>query len=481
MLQSDATSAILPRRSLLLSQAAERAQTELTKRRASRTSLLAFTQYTFPNYRVGPHHRQIAAALEAVERGEIRRLMILCPPRHGKSELVSRRFPAWYLGRHPDRQFISASYGQSLADDFGRAVRNLIADKPFRAVFPDVSLAADSAAANRWHTNRAGAYIAVGVGGGVTGRGADVLNLDDVHKDREEADSALLRERVWNWFTSTAYTRLMPGGSIVCTLTRWHEDDIGGRLLAEMENGGDRWEVINLPAISEDGAALWPEAYDRAALDGIRAAIGERDFAALYMQRPAPAAGALFKVEQIGTLEASPAGGSAVRGWDLAATRAVGTKNPDWTCGVRLKRLPDGRFCVEDVVRLRGDPAEVEHAIKATAERDGRAVQIGLAQDPGAAGKAYLSHLVRQLTGFRVISSPESGDKSQRAAPLASQANVGNLTVVRGLWNRAYLDELAAFPSGAFDDQVDASSRAFGMLATPRGPAKRATIPFVGR
>src|SRR5689334_9254322 len=144
--------------------------------------------------------------------------MVMCPPRSGKSELVSRRFPAWYLGRHPDKQIISASYGQDLASDFGRDVRGVLMSSEYRALFPSVTLAADSAAKNRWHTSAGGSYVAAGVGSAITGRGADVLSIDDPHKDRAEADSDTVRDAVWNWFTSTAYTRLQPGGAVVLTL-----------------------------------------------------------------------------------------------------------------------------------------------------------------------------------------------------------------------------------------------------------------------
>jgi predicted phage terminase large subunit-like protein len=403
--------------------------------------------------------------LEAVERGDIKRLMIFSPPRHGKSELVSRRFPAWYLGRHPGRQFISASYGADLAGDFGRDVRNIVASPEFRALFPNGGLAEDSTARNRWHTNQGGSYVAAGVGTAITGRGADILNIDDPVKDREAAESAVVREATWNWFTSTAYTRLMPGGAIVLTMTRWHQDDLAGRLLAEQAAGGDRWEVLSLPAVDDDGGALWPDAYNAETLQRIRAAIGERDWAALYMQSPRPVEGAIFKVEQIGILDAAPAGyGQLVRAWDLASTRATGTRDPDWTAGLLLKRLPDKRVVILDVVRLRGGPDEVERALLQTAQRDGHGVRISLPQDPGQAGRAQVAYITRQLQGFRVEASPESGDKLTRAMPIASQANVGNLSMVRAGWNRAFLDELAAFPSGSHDDQVDALSRAFTAL-----------------
>lgn len=181
----------------------------------ARRSLLRFTEYTHPLYQRAVHHELIAERLEAVERGDIDRLMVFMPPRHGKSELASKRFPAWCLGRDPKRQIIAASYNSDLANDFGRNVRNLVAEPEFREVFPGVSLATDSAAANRMNTNQGGAYVAAGVGTAVTGRGAHIALIDDPFKDREEADSERRRDLVWDWYRSTLFTRLMPGGAIV--------------------------------------------------------------------------------------------------------------------------------------------------------------------------------------------------------------------------------------------------------------------------
>ena len=236
----------------------------------ARRSLLRFTEYTNPLYERAQHHEQIAAKLEAVERGEIDRLMIFMPPRHGKSELASKRFPAWCLGRNPQMQIIAASYNSDLANDFGRHVRNIVAEPEFGEIFPGVSLAPDSQAANRMNTNKGGSYVAAGVGTAVTGRGAHIALIDDPFKDREEADSERRREVVWDWYRSTLFTRLMPGGRIVLIQTRWHEDDLAGRLL---EHEGDQWEVLELPALSEDGDALWPEWYGKDTLERIKATI----------------------------------------------------------------------------------------------------------------------------------------------------------------------------------------------------------------
>ena len=453
------------------------AAAELARREAARSGLIGFTLYVMPGYRPGRMHRLICEKLEAVERGEIKRLMVFTPPRHGKSTLVSKMFPAWYLARNPARQIISASYGADLAADFGREVRNIVASPEYRALFPGLGLAADSKAKGRWHTSLGGSYVSAGVGSAITGRGADILNIDDPLKDREEADSEVIREKVWAWYTSTAYTRLMPGGSVVLTMTRWHQSDLAGMLLDAQQTGGDKWDVINLPAVNEDGSALWPEAYDRAALDQIRATIGPRDWSALYDQDPRPMEGLLFHPEKISVIPAIPAGGIWVRAWDLAATVDAG----DWTAGLKLGRYPDGRFVIGDMVRLRGGPADVRAAIVNTAAQDGRSVSIGLPQDPGQAGKVQAADFVAALAGYRVQVTPETGDKTTRAGPVASQVEVGNVSMLQAAWNRPLLEEMRDFPAGRNDDQVDALSRAFGMLIAPAAPAHRLHVPLMGR
>lgn len=271
------------------------ARSELDRRARARSHLIDFTLYTKSNYRGGQHHLAIAEKLEAVERGEIKRLLVMAPPRHGKTELVSRRFPAWFLGRHPDLDFISASYGQELALDFGRDVRNIVSMPEYRAIFPAVRLAADSQAKDRWHVSGGGGYVAAGVGTAITGRGAHIFNIDDPVKDRASAESELQRKATWDWYRSVAYTRLQPGAAVVLTLTRWHEQDLAGLILEqEAEDGGEKWEKLILPAIDVHGNALWEDAYPRPVLDQIRKTIGEYEWASLYEQRPRPIGGSFF-------------------------------------------------------------------------------------------------------------------------------------------------------------------------------------------
>jgi hypothetical protein len=232
-------------------------KTDVSTYRVSPNSLLVLASRDLACYSVaqwspfelGAHHRTIVDKLEAVERGALHRLILLCPPRHGKSLLATQMFPAWYLGRHPDRFVISASYGQELAHDFGRKVRNLVSDPLHEAVFPGCRLAEDSSSMRRFNTTTGGSYYAVGRGGPITGRGAHLLIIDDPLKDREEAQSETIRHGLHEWYSSVAYTRLQPGAAIVLIQTRWHQDDLAGWLLREQAEEG--WEVVSFPAIAE--------------------------------------------------------------------------------------------------------------------------------------------------------------------------------------------------------------------------------------
>lgn len=272
---------------------------QLAAREVARTDLLAFTKYTKKNYRAGRVHRLIANALEDVLAGRTKRLIIDVPPRHGKSELASRKFPAYYLGRFPENELIAASYGSELATSFGRDVRNLIDGLEYKALFPDVSLATDSQAKNKWHTNKGGVFLAAGVGGAIVGMGAHVLLIDDPVKSRAEAESQTYRDAVWAWYTGSAYPRLMPGGAIIVIMTRWHEDDLVGKLMQAEAEGGEEWTKLVLPAIDEEGEALWPEAYGLDDLKRIRKTIGELEWTSQYEQQPRPIGGSFFTMDDM--------------------------------------------------------------------------------------------------------------------------------------------------------------------------------------
>jgi predicted phage terminase large subunit-like protein len=404
------------------------------------------------------------------------------PPGSAKSTYVSVLFPAWYLGHHKRAALMMACHTDSLASHFGRRTRALVQE--YSTVL-NYRLAADERAANRWRTTLGGEYFGAGIRGPIAGRRADLAIIDDPVKSWAEADSPMCREHAWEWYRTDLLSRLKPRGRVVLVMTRWHQDDLGGRIL-ETEPG---WTVLRLPALAvppdpmgrAEGEALWPEWEDAAALARKRAAMGERAFAALFQQDPRPLSGGLFMPERITVCDLAPSETVAVRAWDLASALPAPGKDPDWTVGLRLERDGAHRFIVTDIQRLRGTAGEVEAAILATAARDGAAVSISLPQDPGQAGQAQAAYLTRRLAGFMVRCSPETGAKLTRAGPVAAQIEAHNLSVVRAGWNRPFLEELRDFPHGRKDDQVDALSRAFMTLVAPAAPARRLHVPLFSR
>lgn len=457
------------------------------QQQASAYSLLEWAAFVVARDSQAPatHHRLLLDKLDLVSRGDIDRLMVLMPPGSAKSTYASLLFPVWWFTQHPNSSVIAASHTTSLAENFGRQARELVREYAAELGY---SLHAGKQAAGHWQTTGRGEYFAAGIRGPLTGHRADLAIIDDPVKSQAEADSPVLRDRVWNWYRFDLTTRLKPKGRIVLIMTRWHEDDLAGRLLGL---NAAEWDVIRLPALAEDndplgraiGDALWPEWEDKEALLRKRDTMGERAWSALFQQSPHPIVGSLFKTDCIDILDAAPPNdeGLTVRAWDLAATAATGGNDPDWTVGVKLRRSSSGRFTVLDVVRMRGTPHEVLAAIAEAARIDGKGITIGLPEDPGQAGKLQVSYFAGQLAGYRTSSSRETGSKATRASLVASQVEARNFAMVRGGWNHAFLEELRDFPLGRKDDQVDALSRAFAMLTAGGTPARRVPMAFLAR
>jgi len=411
-----------------------------------------------------PHLRLTQEYLDKVTRGEIDRLMICEPPRHGKSEMATIRYPLWRIEREPWTRVVIGSYGQDLANKFNRTARKIAVER--------FDLSDERKAAAEWSTPDGGGMKAVGVGAGVTGHGAHLIIIDDPVKNREEANSELRRETVWNWYNDDLYTRLEPGGAIILIMTRWHEDDLAGRILVS-ERASD-WTVLNLPALAEDndplgrapGEALCPDRYDEAALDRIRRG-GLNSWYALYQQRPQPPEGGMFKRPWFTIGNVPPVVqlfGGFCRYWDKAGTAEGGA----YTAGVLMGRNKNGQFWVLDVIRGQWSAGERERIILQTAHTDQAAwgaVQTWVEQEPGSGGKESAENTIRNLAGFRVRAERVTGDKAFRAEPYAAQAEAGNVTILRAPWTAQYLSELCAFPTGTYADQVDASSGAFNKLA----------------
>lgn len=403
------------------------------------------------------HIRLISEHLDAVSRGDIDRLAIHMPPRHGKTEMVTVRFPIYSLESDPTMPILVTGYNERFARRLGRKTRNLALDR-------GLAVQSDKRAEDEWQLSQGGMLMARGVGSPPTGVGFRRIVIDDPIRSREHADSEVYRERVWDWYTDDLYTRLEPGGAIVLVMTLWHHDDLGARAVAS-EPG--RWTVLKLPAISESGAALWPERWPIEDLERRRQVLrrtdGERSWEALYQQNPTPAEGATFKVSQLGIEDALPAHLPVVRAWDAAATSGKG----DWSVGVKMAGPDrDGRYWVVHVERGQWDSSERDRTMRLTSEIDGAGCRVFVPQDPGSAGKSLAEHWIRLLAGFDVSASTVTGDKETRASPFAAQLNAGNVRLLRGTWNGAFVEELRQFPAGKHDDQVDAASDAFRILAS---------------
>ena len=266
-----------------------------------RHDLIPFSGFVNVRYTPSWLHFEIGRQLERVEKGEVKRLILQVPPRYGKSELASILFPAWYLGKHPEKEIIVASYSADLAQDFGYKTRNLVNTKEYQKIF-NTKLRDDSQSKAKWLTQEGGGYTAVGVGGAITGRGANILLIDDPIKNREEAESITIREKIWSWYTSTAYTRLEKDAAVILIMTRWHMDDLAGRLRQAEKDGAEHWEVVKFPAIAlkdeefrKAGEPLWAEKYDLEALQNIKKTVGTYDWSALFQQEPVTSESQEFK------------------------------------------------------------------------------------------------------------------------------------------------------------------------------------------
>lgn len=536
------------------------AKLELARRELARRHLVDFECYIAPYYRPARHHRLVGEYLEQVElyirtKGKegIGRLLILEPPRHGKSEQVSRHFPAWVLGRLPDTRIILASYGADLATKFSRAARDVVLSDQYRAVFGDLAtranhrdtestefslggelpvvLSEDSRSVVSWDLKapQRGGLMAAGVGGGITGTGAHLMIVDDPVKNREEAESEANREKIWEWWTSTAYTRLEDGAAVVGMLTRWHADDWAGRLLKAMATDAkaDRWTVVCLPAVAESasanhrdtesteillgenkereeksfeeyqrgrmlegvwvnesdplgreaGEALWPEKYNEEDLERIRANIFEYDFEALYQQSPYNRMGNFFRREWFTIVDAPPKMEEIVSRmwfWDKAGSQTV-TKGTNYACGGVLTLTKDELVYVEKVARKQCTPGERDELMKSEMKADqatGRLIDcIWHQQDPGSAGldSAQATNRMLVKAGFGLIRfETVTGDKEVRAGPWSSALQGGQVRLVRGAWNEPFIEEHVAFPKGKFDDQVDMASVGYSKMAMPQ-------------
>jgi predicted phage terminase large subunit-like protein len=432
------------------SQLAPAIRVELARRR-----LADFGELMLPGYERPRHVELLCEHLEALERGDIQRLAVSEPPRHSKSLHVSQLLPAWWLGRNPRDRIILASYGAELAEAHSRRARGFVADPryPF-----ETTVAADSSAVGRWDTSDGGGVIAAGVLGSLTGHGAHLLVVDDAVKDREAADSAAIRESTWRWWTEVALTRMQPGARACVTGTRWSADDLLGRILNGP--GANDWTVLTLPALAEandplgraEGEALWPEWFDVSHLEALRSQIGERAWSALYRQSPTPAEGSTFKRAWLeGRYDQAPEGLKIVTAVDASFGKSV---QSDYSAIVTAATDRKSIFVLH-AVRGRWDFNTLCRGIQREA-RDWNPDGPILVED-AAAGQSAIQEL-RRTTGLNVIAVKPNGSKLARAEAVSATFESGRVffPAPASRWREELIEELASFPAGKNDDQVDA-------------------------
>jgi predicted phage terminase large subunit-like protein len=463
---------------------------DIESKEKARTSLVGYAKFQMDNYLSPPHIKLLASKLEAVERGDIRRLAIFMPPRHGKSILTSEFFPAWYMGRNPDKYIICSTYAQDLADDFGRKVRNQLQDKRYTDVFPDAELSTDSSSMRRFNTTRGGVYYAVGAGSAITGRGAHLLLIDDPIKGREEADSAAMRKNLLDWYRATAYTRLMPNGSVVLIQTRWHEDDLAGWILKE--TGHEGWDVVEFPAILNERAAtmlelkegdpLWEESYPLKRLEEIKKTIGTREWSSLYAQKPSVEEGNIIKRWwwKPWTREHPPEMDYILQSWDTAYTV---TETSDYsactTWGVFSGEGGYNLFLIDSFREKLTFPELKSQAVHLYNELQPDLVLV----EAKASGWSLVQELMR--TGIPITPfNPKKMDKLARVHSVAPLFEGGRIWFPDTDASADVMNQFAMFPNTKHDDLVDSTTQALlrlrkgWMVSHPQDtPMEEATGP----
>lgn len=420
------------------------------------------------------------------------RIIIEMPPRHGKSELASVHTPTWFLDRWPDCNVILTTYAAELSEGFGRRVRDGFLEDDGQ--FLKARVREDVSRVSLFLTQQGGGMMAAGIGGPITGRGAHLLIIDDYVKNFTEAMSDTTNESIWNWFTTVAYTRLEPGGSVIILATRWAKNDLIGRIL---EKEGHKWRRIRLPALAEasdplgrgPGDALWPARYAREKLLAIQSLLGWM-FNAMYQQNPVAQEDMVVDPEGLKYIDSIEQANHLrwVRSWDLAATKNGG----DYTVGTLIGTdgKPGNPFCktiIADQIRKQLAPHKVEELMRKTADDDGHHIPVTIEQEPGSSGKIAAEHIANNvLRGFRVTINPAAGhSKAARNQPYLTAVSHGRITLLRSAWNRHHKAELKEWPNGKHDDTIDSAAQGYnflhqGLLLTPtwgRDLDKMVTLP----
>ena len=436
------------------------------KREEAQASFAKFVKAMWPGFIDGRHHKVMAKKFEEIAQGKLKRLIINMPPRHTKSEFASFMLPSWYLGLFPGKKIIQSSNTSELAVGFGRKVRNLVDSEAYAEIFPNVSLRADSKAAGRWATNANGEYFAIGVGGTVTGKGADLLIIDDPHSE-QEAKLAMsnpeIFDQVYEWYTSGPRQRLQPGGSIVVVMTRWSKRDLTGRILQSMiDKDGEHWEVINFPAILPSGNPLWPEFWSLAELEALRLELPASKWNAQYQQSPTSEAGAIVKREwwKIWKSERAPRCEFIIQSWDTAFTKSERSDYSactTWGVFYMNENENDPNVILLDAFKKRMEFPELkEKAFNHYKEWEPDAFIV----EAKASGGPLIFELRQMGIPVSEFTPSRGNDKMVRINAVADLFSSGKIWAPETRWADELMEEMAAFPNSDHDDLVDSTTQA---------------------
>jgi len=438
---------------------------EMDRVERCKESFLPFVKQMWPVFISGKHHQIMADAFERVARGELKRLIINMPPRHTKSEFASYLLPAWFLGKFPHKKIIQTAHTSELSTGFGRKVRNLVASEPYGKIF-NLKLSSDSKAAGRWNTDKGGDYFAIGVGGAVTGKGADLLIIDDPHSEQEaKQNNPAVFDQVYEWYTSGPRQRLQPNGAIIIVMTRWAKRDLTGQILKKSGNDGvDNWEVIEFPAILPSGTPLWPAFWSKAELEAIKAEIPVSKWEAQYQQNPTGNEGAIIKRDQwrIWEEKRPPMCDYIIQSWDTAFeknNRADYSACTTW--GVFEHPDQQGNDKT-NIILLDAFKARMEFP-----ELKAKAMDLYKEYEPDmlivekrAAGAPLIYEMRQMGIPLSEYTPGKGNDKVARVNSIADLFASGVVWCPETRWAEEVMDELASFPNGEHDDLVDSSSQA---------------------
>ena len=437
-----------------------------TTRKKAEAKFMDFVREVWPTFIGGRHHARMAAAFERVANGEIKRLIINMPPRHTKSEFASYLLPAWFLGKFPHKKVIQTSHTAELAVGFGRKVRNLVDSEAYKRIFPAVELQTDSKAAGRWNTNFGGDYFAIGVGGAVTGKGADILVIDDPHSEQEAAIGAYnpeVYDKVYEWYTSGPRQRLQPGGSIVIVMTRWSMRDLTAQVLkAAASRGGEEWEVIEFPAILPSGTPLWPEFWSQTELEALREELPSSKWMAQYQQQPTSETNAIVKREwwQWWEDERPPPCEFIIQSWDTAhETKKMNDYSACTTWGVWYDDEDDGQANLILLNAIR-DRLEFPDLKRKAFEEWQMWEPDAFMVEKKAAGAPLIQEFRAMGIPVQEYSPGKGQDKITRLNSVADLFASGKVWAPTTRWAEELVDEVASFPSGEHDDFVDSMTLA---------------------